>query len=500
MRDLAAVADLIRRQELDDARRAVDDLLAREPDEPAVLDLHSELCLRERRPDDALQATRRALAMNGETGERLDRLGRCLNNLGRLQESEQALRRAIELLPGNADAYVRLGHVLRRMRRLPEAEDALLGALDLNTEHTAALKTLGMLRLSDGRHSAAVDLFRQAITTAPDDPKLTALLGVALHRCGNLKGAEQAYRDTLAMDEGDADTWMNLGITLQEGGRMEEALEAYGEAARYAPFDAAPRHRLAEGLLAAGKPKEALGAIDQALLLDAGDPTAIAIRIAALQSLGRGREAEELLGLETLIEAVDLMPPPGYAHMEEFDRALARHVLNHPTLTFEPEGHATRRGRHTRDLLTGDKGPVSALETAILVAVDRYLDRLQAPPGHPFPGRVPRPHRLTMWAVVMDTEGHQLPHIHPAAWLSGVYYAKLPKTLGAGGDDFSGWIEFGLAPDELRTANQAPVRLFRPAEGQLYLFPSFLYHRTIPFSGEAQRISIAFDVLRRPGG
>jgi len=103
-----------------------------------------------------------------------------------------------------------------------------------------------------------------------------------------------------------------------------------------------------------------------------------------------------------------------------------------------------------------------------------------------------------MWAVVMDTEGHQLPHIHPAAWLSGVYYVELPRTLGAGGDDVAGWIEFGLPPEELQDTKAPPVRLLRPVEGAVYLFPSFLYHRTIPFGGDGRRISIAFDVLRQP--
>jgi len=499
MQDLADVADLVGRQDLAGARRAVNRLLADRVDEPAVLDLHGELCLRERRPEAALEAVRHALDVGGETGERLDRLGRCLNNLGRLPEAERTLRRAVELLPGSADTHARLGHVLRRLRRLPEAEEVLTRAVDLDPGHPGALKMLGMLRLTGGQPSAAADLFRLAARAAPDDAALDSLLGVALHRIGDLGGAERAYRMALERNDADADTWMNLGITLQERHRLDDALIAYREACSRAPLNAAPRHRLAEGLLVSGQPAQAVAVIDEALSLDGGDPTAIAVKIAALQSLGRDDEAEGLLGLDSLIQAIDLEPPPGYADIGAFDKSLARHVLEHPTLTFEPEGHATRRGRHTRDLLVGEKGPVAGLEAAILAAVDDYLARLQAPPGHPFPGSVPRPHRLTMWAVVMDTEGHQLPHIHPAAWLSGVYYVELPETLGRGGEDVAGWIEFGLAPDELRTSDQAAVRLFQPAEGRMYLFPSFLYHRTIPFGGDARRISIAFDLLRRPG-
>jgi tetratricopeptide (TPR) repeat protein len=500
MQDLAALEDLIRRQELAAAREAINSLLAAGSEDPVVLDLNAELCLRERQPQEAFEAVRRALSIGGESSERLDRLGRCLNNLGRLPEAERALKRAIDLSPRSADAHARLGHVLLRLRRLQESGEALTRAIELDPEHHDALKALGMLRLAERQHSAAADLFRRACAVTPDNPRTLGLLGVALHRSGDLEGAERTYRRALAADATDADTWMNLGITLQDRHRLDDALQAYREAARQAPHDAAPRHRLAEGLFLAGEPDQALAVTDEALSIDGGDPTAVAVKIVALQALGRGAEAGELLGLDTLIQEMDIAPPTGYGDIGEFDRQLARHVLEHPTLTFEPEGHATRRGRHTRDLLVGDKGPVAGLEKAILNAVDDYLDRLQTPPGHPFPGRVPQPHRLSMWAVVMDTDGHQLPHIHPAAWLSGVYYVELPETLGLGGDDVAGWIEFGLAPDELRTEDHTPVRLFCPAEGRLYLFPSFLYHRTIPFSGDARRISIAFDVLRRPGG
>lgn len=102
-----------------------------------------------------------------------------------------------------------------------------------------------------------------------------------------------------------------------------------------------------------------------------------------------------------------------------------------------------------------------------------------------------------MWAVVMESEGHQLPHIHPAAWLSGVYYVSLPASMGDGESGREGWIEFGLPPDELVGEASPEVELFRPEEGLMFLFPSYFYHRTIPFPGDERRICIAFDVLRR---
>ena len=39
------------------------------------------------------------------------------------------------------------------------------------------------------------------------------------------------------------------------------------------------------------------------------------------------------------------------------------------------------------------------------------------------------------------------------------------------------------------------VRLYRPKEGLMLLFPSYLYHMTVPIETKEQRISIAFDVV-----
>lgn len=497
-KDLAAVSDLLKRHQLAAARETLSSLLHERPEDPELTDMLAELLLLERSPEAAIQAARQALRLGGESADRLDRLGRCLNNLGELAKAERVFRQALTHEPSRAETFANLGHVLRRQRRLGDAEEALVRALEMNPDHARALRTLGMLRLVSGEPAEAAPLFRRALQNDPAEPGLLGHLGIALHRSGDLEGAEGAYRAALEKDDRNTETWMNLGITLQEAGRLDEAIRVYESAGARSPRNAAPRHRLAEALMVAGQPERALAIAEEGEALDPGHPTGVAVRIVALQALHREEEARRLLGLDTLIDDVGLDCPPGYPNLTAFNQALANHVLNHPTLAFEPEGHATRRGRHTRDLLVGEKGPVAILEAAVIRAVDGYLQRRDPVPDHPFPGPVPRRHRMTMWAVVMETEGHQLPHIHPSAWLSGVYYVQLPETLGPKQEDAAGWIEFGLAPDELRSSPDMPVRLVEPVEGRMYLFPSYLYHRTIPFPGDHRRISIAFDVLRRP--
>ena len=58
-----------------------------------------------------------------------------------------------------------------------------------------------------------------------------------------------------------------------------------------------------------------------------------------------------------------------------------------------------------------------------------------------------------------------------------------------------GWIEFGLPPAELAPEEGLPRKRLSPRVGELVTFPSYLYHRTVPHTGDAPRISLAFDVL-----
>jgi hypothetical protein len=101
-------------------------------------------------------------------------------------------------------------------------------------------------------------------------------------------------------------------------------------------------------------------------------------------------------------------------------------------------------------------------------------------PAHPFLAAPPERFTLTVWAVVLPTRGYQTAHIHPDAWLSGVYYAQVPAGMLDG------------TPDTLQKKG---ARLIRPEEGLMVLFPSCFYHGTIPFETDETWISVAFDLM-----
>ena len=62
-------------------------------------------------------------------------------------------------------------------------------------------------------------------------------------------------------------------------------------------------------------------------------------------------------------------------------------------------------------------------------------------------------------------------------------------------DNKYGWIEFGQPGPEYHFSKETELRLIKPEPGMMVMFPSYMFHRTIPFQSDETRISIAFDVV-----
>ena len=68
-------------------------------------------------------------------------------------------------------------------------------------------------------------------------------------------------------------------------------------------------------------------------------------------------------------------------------------------------------------------------------------------------------------------------------------YLKVVPSL----DKNEGAIEFSLNGEYYSNVN-SPKLIHQPKLGDIVFFPSSLYHRTIPFSTNADRIIVSFDL------
>ena len=90
----------------------------------------------------------------------------------------------------------------------------------------------------------------------------------------------------------------------------------------------------------------------------------------------------------------------------------------------------------------------------------------------------------------MQSGGHLSAHIHEIGWISGAVYLAMPAS-----DGNAGAFEYGLHGDDYPMLGaQFAAKSVLPKVGDIILFPSSLFHRTIPFNSSNERICIAFDL------
>lgn len=476
--------------------------------------------------DLALELFSRLDARAGMDASQWAMMGHAAERLGVNRVAIPAYRRSLELAPETPPVHYNLGSIYLRRHQWTEAIRHLKAACDGQPDWQAAWENLAQAMLGTEHYEVVAPFLEDCMKRFPENAYFHVKRAEALMGMGDRDGAEAAFRRLTEQLPDAADVWAGLTAAVIQDGRTEEAREileraaaqgatsadleqmaatlkleagdAAGAVAGYeAVLAAVPGHRLArvnliDALLQAGETDNALAVCDARLAEIPGDPEMLAYRHIVMVDKGQVAEAEAYLPPD-LIMGHRPMAPEGFASMADFNKAMVGHILGHPSLVPSPPQHATVAGRHTGSLVCDPWGPMTHFKEMIAEAA-RVYRRRHRNSDHPLFTRWSDEYSLTVWAVEMNAGGHQMPHIHPSGFLSGVYYPQLPQQV-TDPEDTDGFIEFFQAPDQFKLRHQPRLQLFPPEEGVMYLFPSAYFHRTIPFVGDGTRLSVAFDLV-----
>jgi tetratricopeptide (TPR) repeat protein len=160
-----------------------------------------------------------------------------------------------------------------------------------------------------------------------------------------------------------------------------------------------------------------------------------------------------------------------------------------------PIGQSVRGGTQTDGPLFARIEPeIRELREALVRTVETHLSALgDVDSAHPvLSHRRSGPVRFGgSWSVRLTGAGRHTNHIHPQGWFSSAFYVTMPDQVETGPEP-AGWLALGQPPAELGL-DLPPFRTIAPRPGRLALFPSIMWHGTVPFrSGE--RMTVAFDV------
>ena len=449
---------------------------------------------RDRRFNDAVAVYQRILMMYPGNADALTYFGCALLETGQATKAVDSLREAVAADPKLADARSYLGNALQVAGDPEAAEAAYRGALELAPSECRTHNNLGVLLLERNRLDEAAECFRRGLAVDPNHVQAHNNLCQVYTKLGEIGPAIEAGRRAVEIAPRYADGHNSLAVALVKADRIDDAITAFRDAISIRPRFLDALNNLALALTNAGKPRDAVEVTDSCLEVDPGNVEVLATRSVALNEAGDADAYHGLVDIDQLLQRIRIDTTAEFDGLAGFNDALARHIRTHPTLKFAPSDHATRGGMHSGDLLAEPKGPMAAFEKIVGESFDRYVAALPAALEHPFLARKPSRWSLNIWGLVLPAQGFQVPHIHRSGWISGCYYVQVSEAVSAPNDGHDGWIEFGRPQSIYRTTVPPNVHLVRPEEGLMVLFPSFFFHRTIPFEAEADRICIAFDI------
>lgn len=448
-------------------------------------------------------------------------LALALDQTQQYADAALAYKSALALNPNAAELWFNFAIVQTHLQALDLAEQAYRKAIALQPQFFEAHGNLGTVLQKQGRLDEAAASYQQGLRIQPQDARGHFNLGTVLRDKGELQAAVHSYERAIALFPNYTDAYNNLGETWRDQGEMTQAIKCYQEALQRNPQHAGANYNMGEFLYLAKRFEEAIPYFEASQLDD--------WQSRVLYCLYRAEKFDDFKRLRDNI----MQQGP---HTAPFIATLSTHYsINHgepDPYQFCPDGLAFVYHRSIPELAPGSpllqalldniqQADIAERKQARLTNGKQSAGNLFKRPEAAFRtlgDLVKREFRnyqhhfqqaecalishfpealefTSSWYVKMQNGGHLDAHIHEIGWISGAVYLNMPETA----DPKEGAFEYGTHGDQYPQLHDAfPTRYIKPAVGDIVLFPSSLFHRTIPFQAETERICVAFDLKPAP--
>jgi tetratricopeptide (TPR) repeat protein len=187
------------------------------------------------RPDEALQAYRKAARLQPKEAEPHLFMGQIFEHENKFADAEAEYKQAAALDPQSTDAVIGLANIYMRGRRFPQAEEWLRRLIGEDPTSSPAHIQLGRVLAAEGKLDAAISELQAGIKLAPGDPSAQLDLAKLYTSAGKNDLAEGVYRSLLASHANDAELHRWLGEALLREKKFTEAQQEFATAVKLEP-------------------------------------------------------------------------------------------------------------------------------------------------------------------------------------------------------------------------------------------------------------------------
>jgi len=384
--------------------------------------------------------------------------------------------------PHNGSGWNLLALGYKNLGNIPEAIDIFQFLVKGAPKSATFLSNLGNTYMMVGRLSEAILCYEKAVEIDPTLINAIEALGLAYLDRDEPDKAISNFKRVISLDNNHQSSLYYLGNLYLRMDRCQEAADFFQKTS----FRMSKSHLL-ECLYRQGK-KE-LFYQEYNKLVASGVVNPLMASIASHASVRFGVPDDNPF----CSKAFDHIYVGRIEKSDGFTKELSKKLIDFH--------HGSKNDFRSQDLLTNGKQSsgnlflikedfAQKLKIVIEEKIDQYRT-LFSDSKQGFLTVWPQNYELFGWLISMKSGGNLGAHMHKEGWLSGSFYLNMPESPGE--DD--GNIVFSLGGGGYPTDGKYyEQKIVEVKEGDICMFPSSLFHCTIPFESEEERISFAFDV------
>lgn len=402
---------------------------------------------------------------------------------GKFTELIPLCEKFVKTHPGNAVGWNLLALSHKNLGNVEKAQSLFENLLQNNPNHPVLLSNLGNIYRAIGRLQDSVTCYTKAIKKAPNMFNAIEALGMSYTDLGDLGKALSCYKRTTELDKTHQVARYNVANTYRKLQRYEEAVEEF----ELTGYKNAKSHQL-ECLYLLGDEKRFK---EKYLKIENSGEFDSLIGCLASHAAIRYQTPFKNPFCSNAMDyvLVDKVTAEDGLTQELMDKIIEHHKGNLNDYLSQPMLKNGKQSSGNLFLLEYDF--IRALEKILIGRVEAYRQKFQTS-GEGFIKNWPNKYSLYGWLVSIGKGGNLGPHIHKDGWVSGALYFNVPKKDGSDDGNFAASLHGENYPSDNKNY---PSKVVDVNKRDLCMFPSSLFHYTIPFESEEERISFAFDVI-----
>ena len=405
----------------------------------------------------------------------------------KLHLSKKKYEEIISIDPQNFQSFNNLGLIHKNFGELDKSINLFKKAIKIDPYYQNAYNNLGIVLLEKGDFLNAIQNFKKLIKINPNQFVAYCNLGLCYEKTNEIERAIDTYNLVPSKDKNFLNAQYNLGLLYFKVKQYEKTIKIFKDM----NFKKSQSYLL-KSLYELNETEKLSENID----IEIKNKTINAL-IGSIVYLSKDKFGikKKNLFCENPLDFIQIIDLNKICNFKDLFIKTSNNILESDDFKINPQPLLINGTQSANNIFFNKNSSIPKIKKIINSEIQNYYKKfLNSEEG--FLKNWPTNYYIDGWLVKMRSGGNIEPHIHEHGWLSGSIYINIPKKK----DLNSGNLVVSLDDKkkvDFENSHNSNFKIINVKTGTLCLFPASLFHYTIPFKSNEDRIVLAFDVIAK---